>query len=124
MKAFLRMHALKPHRWEKRDAATSLLALQYSEEDLGADITIMQLIDYFWCSRAWIHGRVDNPTDGFSEEEASAHEGLAFWRANTNRLLGTLDLGRDIGESPALGRKAGSQPSLVCKLSLCHLALQ
>ncbi|EFJ43376.1 hypothetical protein VOLCADRAFT_121440 [Volvox carteri f. nagariensis] len=57
-------------RWEQRDAATVLLKLGLEPErleDLG--LTSDLLVSYWCCSRAWLDGAVDDPTQGYLPAE-------------------------------------------------------
>mmetsp|Transcript_12310 Transcript_12310/g.26571 ORF Transcript_12310/g.26571 Transcript_12310/m.26571 type:complete len:628 (-) Transcript_12310:726-2609(-) len=104
VKVYLRSHALQPlktmllgsdDRWEKRDAATALLKLQYTQEELGTDITIERLCEYWWCSRAWLEGGAAAPNEGYTEEELQARADLVQMQLHAHDLMDQL-LGRDL----------------------------
>ncbi|KAJ9534888.1 hypothetical protein QJQ45_029555, partial [Haematococcus lacustris] len=63
-------------RYEARDAATALVKLGCSTEELG-DVSLQQLVALWWCSRAWLLGAVDSPDAGYEEHEAQARAALA-----------------------------------------------
>eukprot|EP00798_Chlamydomonas_sp_ICE-L_P016537 gene16537-22765_t len=100
VKVYLSRHALRPltkmlldsdDRWEKRDAATALLKLQYSQ------------------------GHVDQPSQGYTEEELEARTDLVHMQLHAHELLDRI-MGRDldiieaaavvVGEGEAAGEDA------------------
>jgi hypothetical protein len=60
-------------RWEKRDAAFCLLALEMPSGTLPTGITKQLLEDYRWCSQKWLDMKVGREREGGG--------GVGIWRA-------------------------------------------
>lgn len=48
------------------------------QEELGAAFSHAQLYEFWWCSRAWLEGRVASPTEGYTEEETHVSPALCM----------------------------------------------
>ncbi|GLI67767.1 hypothetical protein VaNZ11_012021 [Volvox africanus] len=71
-------------RWEQRDAATVLLKLELGPERLHAlDLSPGRLVSYWCCSRAWLEGIVDDPTEGYMPAEKQARQAVQQLQAGT-----------------------------------------
>lgn len=81
-------------RYDKRDAAGCLLALRLSAAEVAEPpaVSVQQLRRYKHCSHSWLLGRVTEPTDGYSEEEAAGGvPGLAVGEAREEEEEGGAD---------------------------------
>ncbi|GIL86374.1 hypothetical protein Vretimale_11685 [Volvox reticuliferus] len=71
-------------RWEQRDAATVLLKLELGPEHLHSlDLSPGRLVSYWCCSRAWLEGIVDDPTEGYLPAEKQARQAVQQLQAGT-----------------------------------------
>ncbi|KAG1667430.1 hypothetical protein FOA52_004847 [Chlamydomonas sp. UWO 241] len=77
-------------RWEQRDAATALLALQYTQEELGNAVTLSQLFYYFLCSRAWLEARAESPSAECTPAEARAQADISIWVLTAGEVIHRL----------------------------------
>jgi hypothetical protein len=44
------------------------------QEELRPHFTIDQLCEYWWCSRAWLEGKVARPNQGYTPQELEVRE--------------------------------------------------
>ncbi|KAL4441278.1 hypothetical protein ABPG77_011515 [Micractinium sp. CCAP 211/92] len=88
-------------RFDKRDAAGCLLALDISPEEAAAEPAVERrtLLALHHCSHAWLKGEVAEPGQGYSEQELAA--GL-------NRLA--LGVVHEADEAAEAGGEAAEQP--------------
>ncbi|GFR50103.1 hypothetical protein Agub_g12249 [Astrephomene gubernaculifera] len=71
-------------RWEQRDAATVLLKLGLSEDELRElQLSADELVSYWCCSRAWLEGQADDPSRGYTAAEKQAQQAVEQLRAGT-----------------------------------------
>ena len=64
------------------------------QAELGEEVKVLELFHYWWCSRAWLMGRVQRPDEGYTDEETAARTSLPIWQAShTPELMDRLITG-------------------------------